>query len=465
MQNNYRPPYWYQGVFLQPHHFQYQELFLDYQVDNLRRFVNPFLWGVSSIRFRNNALAENLIEPVSGTVWFQDGTIVKIPENGVVQPRIITNMADRINPDKPLRIYFALKRLVHEKKNVELVNSSVNPVTIRTRFIADEEPETVPNLYEGGNPAEITLLRYAIRVIVEDELKDYSDYLCVPVAEIEFTGDSLQFSRRFIPPVPMLWASPILRDILRDMQDTLVSRARRLEVYKITRPLRFDDFEGNYTRYFQALISLNQFIPTLQHILENPSIHPLDLYGIIRQMIGSFSTFSENINALGKRSHGDNIISGYDHENIYTCFNNANILIKELLNAIVIGDENIYELKRDGWRFQGELSVSAFDKNSIICLVVYAAGDHDSLLYSIEHHAKTGESNDMDNLLSRSLSGLSIEYRSTPLTGITVQRDALFFTLKTSGPIWDKIKQSGLICFFWDEAPDGAKAEIIVSRK
>lgn len=465
MQSNFKPPYWYQGVFLQPQHFQYQELFFDYQIDNLRRFLNDFLWGVAKIRFRENALDEHVLDLLSGTVWFQDGTIVNIPENGVVQPRSFKEMTERIDPEKPLRVYLALKRLEPDQKNVEIVNASVNLNKIRTRFIADENPETAPNLYEGGHCAEIAFLRYPVKIIVDNEVADHSDYLCIPVAEIEFLGDSLQFSRKFLPPVPTLWASPILRDILRDIQDTIISRARRLEVYKTARPLRLEDFEGNYIRYFHALLSLNQFIPVLQHIIENPSIHPIHIYAIIRQLIGTLSTFSENINALGKSTSGSNILPGYNHENLYYCFNNTKIIIKELLNSIVIGDENIYELKRNVSRFTGELSVSAFDKNSIISLLVCATGDRKSLLQSLQNHAKIGDSHEMDNLLNRSLSGLSIEYHETSLPGITVPPNGLFFTLNTSGPIWDKIRNSNLICLYWAEAPDDATAEIIVSRK
>jgi type VI secretion system protein ImpJ len=465
MKNNARPPYWYQGLFLQPQHFQYQELFFDYQVDNLRRSISSYLWGVGAVRFRENALDEHIVEMLSGRLWFQDGAVVNIPDNGSVPARSFRDIAEKITPGSSLKVYLALHRFSTHDKNAETVAPETSLINIRTRFVASQNPETVPNLYEGGDEAEIVFMRYLVRILWEHELNDYGDYTCIPVAEIESVGESLQFSQTYIPPVPALWCSTILREMVSDIQDTLLSRTKLLELYKISRPFRVEDFEGNFLRYLNALSAINHFIPALQHFLETPTVHPWNVYGLLRQLVGSLSTFTERINALGKLANGNELLPSYDHENLYHCFNETKILIRELLNSIIIEEENILDLHRDGCRFIGEVSAEAFDKRNMVCLLVRGTGDHEKLLNSLEHHAKIGSREGMDILIKRALDGVPVEYRQNPPPGMPVHPDGFIFVLNRIGAAWEEIRQNQTICLYWDEAPEDALAELIISRR
>lgn len=465
MKNKVRPPFWYQGLFLQPHHFQYQELFLQSQIDTLRSSCGPFLWGISSINFREGALDEQVVELLDAVLTFQDGISVSVPETAAIQSRSLKDIAKGIHPETPLKVYLALRRLMPNEKNAETVSTQTNLMDLRTRYISSTDTETVPNLYEGGEEAQVKFLKYSLKIIWEHELNDYGDYHCMPVALIEVAGDTLQYSPGFIPPLMNVAISNSLKHLLRDILDGLLSKSKLLDLYKITRPIRIEDLEGNYLRYIQVLQTINQFIPLLQHIKESKFSHPWTVYGTLRQLVGGLSTFTERINVLGKLPNGTELISPYNHEELEKCFDEMKLLIRELLNEIIVGDENIIELIREGSYFSGNLPVDAFDRRNNVCLMVRAAGAEEDLLNSLQRHAKVGPGDGMDILVTRALNGISFTYRSTSLPGIPVHPDGYLFLLDRSGPIWEKIAQTGSICMYWDEAPENTVAEIIISRR
>jgi type VI secretion system protein ImpJ len=465
MINKARPAYWYQGLFLQPQHFQYQELFFSSSVHHIRRTITPYFWGVGALRFRMDALLEKVVELTEATVIFEDGTVVDIPETGSVQPRSLREIENSITPGKPLRIYLALHRFMHNQKNVETLTPSGSLQNIRTRFIANEDPEPVPNLHEGDDEAQIFFLKYLVRIVCSHELDDFQDYHCIPVAEIESIGESLQFSRTFIPPTPEIASSPALQDIIRDIEDALLSRAKLLELYKISRPYKAEDLEGNFLRYLNTLCAINQFIPALQHIIETPSIHPWTVYGMLRQLIGTLSTFTDRTNALGKLNNGTELIHSYQHDKLEICFSEAKRLIIELLNTIIIGDKNIIELKRNGYMFSNQIPAESFDKRNQVYLIIRGTGDREELLDSLLHHAKVGSPEGMQTLVARAFDGVPIKYMPNSPSGIPEHPDGFIFMLERTGTIWNEIQLSSSICLYWDEATDDAKAEIIISKK
>jgi len=466
MKKSARPTYWHQGLFLQPHHFQYQELFVQSQAALFRSSISPYLWGVSSLLFRTGALEENVVEVLEGTLTFQDGTTLSIPDSAIIQPRSFRDIADSIKTGEPITVWLALRRLDPAKKNCTTVLPGDSLVKVRTRFVTTPDPETASNLYEGGDEAGIGFMQYLVQIVWGHEIADYGDYHCIPVATVESAGDTLQYGRAFIPPSLSIASSPALLELVRDIQDSMLSRAKLLGLYKLSRPLRAEDIEGSYFRYLEALRSINHFIPLLQQMLDAPSaVHPWTAYGLLCSLIGELSTFTERINALGKLSNGTELIHPYSHEEPYRSFEEVRMLVGELLNSVIIGDENIIELERDGSRFIGRLPAEAFDSRNIVCLMIRAQGEDEEVINSILNHAKAGPLNTIDVLISRALEGVTFDYQLTPPPGIPVHPDGYIFRIDRSGEVWENIREENSICLYWDEATEDAIAEITIARK
>ena len=66
---------WSEGLFLQPHHFQQSDRYLESLINGLARRVGPYLWGVTSLEIDEEVLKVGQFALKSATGLTQDGTV------------------------------------------------------------------------------------------------------------------------------------------------------------------------------------------------------------------------------------------------------------------------------------------------------------------------------------------------------------------------------------------------------
>ena len=71
---------WTEGLFLQPHHFQQADRYVEALVTGLARRSMPYAWGVSTLEIDDAALkvGQFALKSVSGLT--QDGTVFRVPQ-------------------------------------------------------------------------------------------------------------------------------------------------------------------------------------------------------------------------------------------------------------------------------------------------------------------------------------------------------------------------------------------------
>ncbi|MCE5248689.1 type VI secretion system baseplate subunit TssK, partial [bacterium] len=245
----------------------------------------------------------------------------------------------------------------------------------------------------------------------------------------------------------------------------VLARCRKLEEYKSPREMQTSGFDSTYIVYLFALRSLNRYVPLLFHVTESEHAHPWVVYGIIRQLIGELSTFTDRIDSLGRLMDGTPLLPKYNHDDLRSCFEEAQTLIGELLSSITIGPENIIHLIRKDDHFKAQIPVESFESRNIFYLVVMTAEKQSKVLDVMKHIAKVSSFEQMPTLVGRALPGISLEYSLIPPPGLPTRPNALYFKLDQSHSQWVEIQKSQNICLYWQKAPKDTKAEIIVLRK
>jgi len=458
-----RPLLWHQGLFLQPQHFQQLDLHIQSLLTPLYQYGSPFFWGFNRLEIQKASLQNRSFELVQGEAVFPDGTWVVFPGNAVVQPRSFQDVDLELEGDKPFRVYLGLQKNDPMAKNVTSVQDHNDLYSIRTRLASSIEPEEVKDLHLGGSAARTRFMDYVLKVFWETELEELGDYLTLPVAQLSLEGDQVVLSDQFVPPLVSTSGSEALIQIIRNIQEQIKSRSRILEMYKI-RDVRASDLEGVSLRYILALSTVNRYVPVLEHLLETPVLHPWTVYGFLRQLIGELSTFTNRMNALGKLADGTKLLPDYTHTEIGACFTEAQTLIGELLGAIVVGEENIVHLIREESYFKGAIPAEAFSDRNLYFLAVTTTGDPETIVNSLLHHAKIGSAEEMSSLLARALPGIPLEHQPAAPPGFPQRPDAYYFSLDGNHPLWIDIRRSGNICLYWDEAPEDASGELVISR-
>jgi type VI secretion system protein ImpJ len=465
MTESKRPILWHQGLFLQPQHFQQFDLYLQSLLTPFRQNYLPFFWGVSKIQIQESSLQNRMFEVSQGEVFFQDGTWTVFPGNAVVQSRSFENIELELEGEKPFRVYLGCQKLNPAAKNVTSTKDVEDLYAAGTRFISPIEPEDVKDLYFGGSSAQTRYMSYLLKFFWETEVEQLGDYWLIPIAQLELEGDHVRLSRNFVPPTVCVSGSETLMEILKNIQEQILSRSRILEMYKIFRGVGSSDVEPVSLRYLLALSVINRYMPLIQHLEESPvRMHPWVVYGILRQLIGELSTFTERINALGRLADGTELLPAYNHSELGPCFSEAQKLIGELLSVIVVGEENIVHLIREDSYFKGTIPAEAFSDRNIYYLAINAAGDSETIVNTLLHHAKVGSVEEISKLLARALPGIPLERKLTPPPGLPKRPDSYYFNLDSNHPMWVDIRRTGNICLYWDEAPEDANGELIISR-
>ena len=458
-----RPLFWHQGLFLQPQHFQLSDLHAESLLEPFHAYLTPHFWGIGSLKIQETALDNFIFDIPKGSFLFQDRTFAVLAANALIQPRSFEHAWE--DGRKKLKVYVGLKKWNNEKENVTILENSGDLSGITTRFIADPNPKEIRDQLHTGPDAEIEQMDYLLNIFWEDELPQLGDYLLIPVAVLERSGEEILLSPHFIPPALTLAASPSLTGIVKEIRDLISSRSRQLEASKQTKGVHTAEFGSRDMVYMLALRSLNRYGPLLAHLTAPGLVHPWTLYGYLTQVVGELSTFSEKISAQGETQDGTSEFPSYDHTRLWDCFSKALLLITRLLDAITSGPEYILPLIFDGTYFTTELNPQIFDGRNRFYLVMESLENEAFITMSMQTIAKLGTRESLPILIAQSLPGVRLEPLGEIPQELPRKGDAVYFQIDHHGDHWAQVQLKNNLTLYWDTAPADLTIELMIVRR
>ncbi len=383
-----KPLYWHQGISFRSMHLQHldranQSLLIPFQ-----KYMAPYFWGLWNMEIDAGALQTGSFNLLKGEFVFPDGTHASLQGNALINARSFLEQWDK--DGKPLNIYLGLKNWTDDGANVTVLPSLANVSTVSTRFATANNPEEARDLHAGGAEGWIRKLHFVLRIFWESERNERGDYQFIQIAQLQKFGQEIRLSEDFIPPSLSCNSSHSLAKLVTEIRDQVASRAYQLEEHKSRRGVQTAEFGSRDMVYFLALRSINRYVPLLFHCTKSEFTHPWHIYGVLRQLIGELTTFSEEISVLGAVKNGDKerTIPDYDHNAIWDCFSAAQDMISHLLDQITAGPEYIIRLVSDGTYFASELKPSIFEGRNRFYLAVRTDTDPKSVLQALEDLAK-----------------------------------------------------------------------------
>ncbi len=455
-----RPLFWHQGLFLQPQHFQLADLHAQSLLTPFYRFHFSFPWGIGGIQIQEAALENSTFNVLKGDFLFPDGACAVLPDNAVFEARSFDGAWTE--DGRPLDVYLGLKKWNHLGENVTVLPGLSALSDVHSRFVTTEDPEEVKDLYQGGPAAQIKCLHYVLKVFWETEKEQLGDYDLLPVARLERQGEKAVLSEQFIPPCLTVASSERLFRLMADIKDQIVSRGRQLESYKKERGIQTAEFGARDMVYLLALRSLNRYIPLLDHLLASGNLHPWTAFGILRQMIGELSSFSEQVDVMGETKDGAQNALEYVHGDLWKCFGKAKATVTLLLDEITAGPEYTLALLYDGTYFSTELPPTLFEGRNRYYLVFETEADPKPVLQALENISKMSSRQQLPILIARSLPGIGIEHLTTPPRELPRRARAIYFQIDHHHDQWDQVQKDRNIGLYWDAAPEDLKVELMV---
>ena len=460
--NDSKPVFWHQGLFLQPQHFQLSEKYQHSLLQPFQIYMQPHFWGVCKLELQASSLSNKTCEMLHGEFLFPDGGYVSIPGNGVVSPRSFDE--EWVEPDKPFTIYIALHKFSEYNDNVTVISNGMGYSDINTRFVTSANPEEVRDMYVEGPQAQVKSMQHVLKIVFENEKDEMNEYSLIPVAQVVRDGDVIQYDRHFMPPAITISSVPELEKLVKEVRDEVTGRAMQLATYKSPAHAQ-REYDPNLLRYKTALQSLSRYVPRLFHISECGNVHPWIVYGVLRELIGEISTFTDRITVLGETSDGERLLPPYNHTDLGGCFNDASGLITQLLNEITIGPQYLVEMIFDGVTYFADVPSEFFTEHVDFYLIVNTTEDFEKSQQSLLTAAKLSSRDMVETLAERSLPGVGMIYLPAAPPGLPRRPNAYYLRLDIHDDEWSSVQRQENIALLWDEAPEDIKVELVVVRK
>jgi len=455
-----RPLFWHQGLFLQPQHLQLADLHAQSLLTPVYRYLCPYPWGIGEVEIQTAALDNLNFNLVRGNFVFPDMTYIALPGNAIIEARSFDEAW--VEGGKPLGVYLGLKKWNEIGENVTVLSRLSNLADVNTRFATTADPEEVQDLHHNGPPAQVQRLHHVLKVFWETEKDQLGEYQLIPVAQLERTGERVVLSEKFIPPALTIKSSDVLLRLIVDIKDQIASRGRQLESYKRDRGIHTAEFGARDTVYLLALRSLNRYIPLIEHVLASDHTHPWNVYGLLRQMIGELSAFSEQVDVMGELSDGSQAVLDYDHRSLYGCFAGTRAIITQLLDEITAGPEYAFQLLFDGTYYAAELTPAVFEGGNRFYLVFETETDPQTVLQSLETITKLSSRESLPLLIARALPGIKLEHLSAPPQELPRRVRAIYCQIDHHSDQWAEVQKGHNIALYWDTAPEDLKVELMV---
>jgi type VI secretion system protein ImpJ len=460
MMDIYRPLFWHQGLFLQPQHFQLLDLSYQSLLNPFQHFITPYFWGIADIEVQKASLGTRSFNLVKGEFLFPDGTHVVFPGNALLDSRSFQDAW--LEGEKPFSIFIGIRKWNNSGENVTVVEKIGSLSDVTTRHITTADPEEIRDLHSGGPLGKVNRLHYVLKLFWESELDQLGDYVLIPLEQLVRMGEEIRLSRSFVPPSLSISSSETLAKLVKEIRDQIAARSRQLEEYKSQRGIQTVEFGTRDMVYLLALMTLNRYVPLLHHITEASIAHPWVVYGILRQLIGELSSFSERISVLGEAEDRIRLLPSYDHSNLWGCYSSAQTLITQLLDEITAGPEYVVPLMNDGTYYAAELKPSLFEGRNRYYLVFRTEVDPKSILQSLGSLAKLSSREYVPILIARALPGIGLEHLAVPPQELPRRTHSLYFAIDHNHDQWAQVERNHNIALYWDAAPEDLKVELMV---
>ena len=471
---NYKPIFWGQGHFLTPQHLQQQDLFHQTQNQFLWRLSQPSGWGVKKLEIREESLEDNSFEITNCELVTPEGLILKAgsksnESNALLHPRKFSEFFDASKGS--LSVYLAVTAHQQGQDNLSENSKPVPDEQLAKRYYLESGPQE--DLFDvEAYKGDVSYIKYCLRLYFGSEniFKTAHKMLdVIKIAELEAASNEtgVKLSRHYIPPALQVQGSHTLLDIVKNIRDLLAGRAHEFSGFIRDRGVRATIGSPQDILRTIMLQTLHRYIPILQHIIEQKTHHPEDIYIILRSLIGELAVFSEDYSVLGEQKNSRNSqdpLPPYDHNNLWLCFHKVWQAIRDLVMAMTSGPEESITLEFDGNDiFHNTIKTEFFEQPySRYYLMIDNQLPGDELWKRIQNIGKISCLEEIEQLKRSAVFGLKIEFLPTPPEELP-QRSSryTYFRIDTQSKQWQSIMEKKNIAVYSDLDPNDTVMKII----
>jgi type VI secretion system protein ImpJ len=319
-----RAVHWHEGMFLRPHHFQAAQRHEAHLRHLDEKWDHHFDWGLRAVEIDPDALANNRFVVRSLRARLRDGTLVSVPEDGIL-PAL--DLQGAFDAGSPVTLSLAVPLL-----NLGRANASASQGANGSRYSLDAQELEDENT--GTNPQRLQFRLPNLKILTSHQ--DPAGYEVLPIARVEKSaraGGTPQLDPAYIPPVLACDAwQPLRAGVLEQVFDRIGKKQEVLAAQVVSRGIGLESSSQGDRAIIEQLRVLNEAVALLGVLAFAPGVHPLGAYQELARLVGQLSIFDRKV---GPRAPA---LPRYDHDDLGGCFFRVKQYLHALLDAIVEPD-------------------------------------------------------------------------------------------------------------------------------
>ncbi len=421
--------HWEEGLFLQPHHLQRMQKSLFDMVGRERGLTWSYPYGMIEGSLSADDLRAFRIQFNRLRAIMPSGLEVNFPESSEL-PTIDIKQAFASSTGG-FMVYLGVPLWFDSRANTLNGHGSADS---RAKLIYRVNEVECADENTGENPKPLLVRRINARILLEHE--DRSNLEVLPLFRVQrsTTEESSmpKIDPDFVAPSLILNASPVLREIVRDLSSQIEASRKELVVQVARGGFSIETLRGLQFEQIMRLRTLNRFAARLPSLVAAGALSPFVFYLELRELYSELSALYPD--------KDDFDVLPYNHDNPVLCFRELSTKIRGYVRGSVAPSFMKVPFVNDGQFLSATLTDEHLTKPADYFLGIKTKEDPRGLAGFVEDADKF-------KLMPRSLATRAIwgvrlkEERIVPLE-LPAAGDLHYFRLlrADSARVWDLLK-------------------------
>lgn len=414
---------WAEGMFLNPHHFQQQERYLERYIEGKCSAFGAYGWGLHHFEIDQELLKLGKVSITNAKGVLPDGTPFSFPD--IDDPPPVLQVPE--NTHEAI-VYLAVP--VRRPGAVDVLAED-NLQGLARYYSTEMDVRDVTT--ENGDHSTLSVGKLRLRLLLQTD--DLSGYACIGLVRIAETRQdkNVLLDDAYIPTVLDCKAAPRLSGFLVELVGLLRHRADSIAG-------RLADTQRGGTAEvadYMMLQLINRIEPFANHLSELRGLHPLTLYSEAVQMVGELSTFVTK----NKRPPD---LPAYLHDNLQDTYVPMMTALRQCLTMVYEQTAislNLVE-KKYGIRV-AEIPDRSLIGTAIFVLAVRADVAEDVLRRKLPAQVKIGPVESIRQLVNAALPGIALKALAVAPRQIPYHSGYTYFELEKQSSFWKELQNSG----------------------
>lgn len=417
-------PLWHEGLILTQQHFQQQERWTEFSLQQFASATVTQPWGTLGVEVDEGALTVGRLKLTRLKMRFPDGTpFDSTVADALPSARDLTQ--GQVAQAQSVVVLAALPLLEANGSNCRLDDAALTtPRRSYREFVK-------VNDLNGSGQAEISAQRHAVRLLFDFE-SQADDTVCAIARLTRTNTGQFQVDPRFVPACLTLAAHSLHMERVQRLADILQAKSLLLATRRSERMEQVAEYGVADVQLFWLLHCIHTAWPQLRFFSTHAQQPPERLYVLLAQLAATLMTFSTRATLSD--------IPTYDHARADEVFSQLETMICELLNTVIPSRVVPIELTSKSsttWtgRFLDERVVAGADWY----LSVQSSLPAFELVEHFPQLCKMGAPQDVEHIVSSALAGIPLKTVQRVPGAIPVRLDNHYFALDSGDPAFARM--------------------------